>query len=56
MYYIYLKFIQFQLTMASKQSDSANTTVVYSIMCMHKCYIYSTVLLFWRLFMLYVYT
>jgi hypothetical protein len=31
---IYLKFIKFQLTMASRQSDSANRTVVYSVMCM----------------------
>jgi hypothetical protein len=32
---IYLKFIKPQLTMGSTQSDSANRTVLYSIMCMH---------------------
>jgi hypothetical protein len=39
--------------MATRQSDSPNRTVVYCIMCMHQCYIYSIVLLFWRRFMLY---
>jgi hypothetical protein len=42
--------------MASRQSDSADTTVVFSVICVHYCYIYSTVLLFWRLFMLYIYS
>jgi hypothetical protein len=31
----YLKFNKFQLTMASRQNDSANRAVVYSITCMH---------------------
>jgi hypothetical protein len=46
-YYIYLKFIKFQLTFTTRL-----IIFVYSIMCIHKCCIYSTLLLYWRLFRL----
>jgi hypothetical protein len=38
--------------MTSRKNDNANRTVVYRILCMLYCYIYSTVLLFWQRFRL----
>jgi hypothetical protein len=43
-HYVCLKFIKFQLTLTTRL-----IIFVFRIMCMQQCYIYSTVLLFWRL-------